>query len=206
MNLQEEIKKIKKLIVELSPNSYGVREFLDFVRERPEVLSHLKFTSFQDLEDYVQDGDIEDLNELRREVENFIKLRKEYVESEIDEIERVVQYLSREENIDVSVSELVDKFENTPEVIMSDDVLNRLENTECNRIKKGELKKVIELAKRYNKYDPLGLKKSLIKGDYKRPLIVKFGDRYHLVAGNTRLCTASALGMKLNVLIVDLGV
>lgn len=206
MKLREEIKKIKKLIVELSPNSYGVREFLDFVRERPEVLSHLKFTSFQDLEDYVQDGDIEDLNELRREVENFIELRKEYVESEIDEIERVVQYLSRDENIDVSVSELVDMFENTPEVTMSDDVLNRLENTECNRIKKGELKKVIELAKRYNKYDPLGLKRSLLKGDYKRPLIVKFGDRYHLVAGNTRLCTASALGMKLNVLIVDLGV
>lgn len=205
MRLQEEIKKIKKLIMELSPNSYGVGEFLDFVRERPEVLSHLKFTSFEDLEDYIQDGNIKDFNELRMEVENFIQSRKEYVESEIDEIERVVQHLSREEGINVSVSELVDMFENTPEVTISDDIINRLENTECNRIKKGELKKVIELAKRYNKYDPLGLKKSLINGDYKRPLILKFGDRYHLVAGNTRLCTASALGMKLKVLIVDLG-
>jgi hypothetical protein len=47
------------------------------------------------------------------------------------------------------------------------------------------------------------LKKSLLKGDYGRPMILKFGDRYHLVAGNTRLCTAAAMGMTPKVLIAE---
>jgi hypothetical protein len=79
-----------------------------------------------------------------------------------------------------------------------------LENTECNTIKKGEMKKVIALAKKYNKQNPLELKKALESGDYKRPLILKFGDRYHLVAGNTRLCTAMAMGIKPKVLIGEI--
>jgi 5'(3')-deoxyribonucleotidase len=45
--------------------------------------------------------------------------------------------------------------------------------------------------------------KSLLKGDYGRPMILKFGDRYHLVAGNTRLCTAAAMGMTPKVLIAE---
>jgi len=48
------------------------------------------------------------------------------------------------------------------------------------------------------------LKKSLKRGDYPRPMILKFGDRYHLVAGNTRLCTAAAMGMKPQVLIAEI--
>lgn len=66
------------------------------------------------------------------------------------------------------------------------------------------MKKVIEIAKKYNKTSPSILKKSLLKDDYDRPLIIKFGDRYHLVAGNTRLCTAAALGMKPQVLIGEI--
>ncbi len=66
------------------------------------------------------------------------------------------------------------------------------------------MKKVIQIAKKYNKENPLVLKKALQSGDYKRPLILKFGDRFHLVAGNTRLCTAAAMGMKPKVLIGEL--
>jgi hypothetical protein len=60
------------------------------------------------------------------------------------------------------------------------------------------------LAKQYNKQHPKELKKALLSGDYKRPLILKFGDRYHLVAGNTRLCTAAALGIKPQVIIGEI--
>ena len=60
-----------------------------------------------------------------------------------------------------------------------------------------------EVAKKYDKTPPSVLKKSLLKGDYGRPMILKFGDRYHLVAGNTRLCTAAALGMTPKVLIAE---
>jgi len=48
------------------------------------------------------------------------------------------------------------------------------------------------------------LAKKLIRGEYDRPLILKFGDRYHLVAGNTRLSTAAALGIIPIVLIGEL--
>jgi hypothetical protein len=71
-------------------------------------------------------------------------------------------------------------------------------------IKKGEMKKVVDLAKKYNKTKPAELRKLLLSGDYRRPLIIKFGDRYHLVAGNTRLCTAAALGVKPKVLIGEI--
>ena len=82
-----------------------------------------------------------------------------------------------------------------------DDIWSKLENTESNEIKKGEMKKVVDLAKKYNKTKPVELRKLILSGDYRRPLIIKFGDRYHLVAGNTRLCTAAALGVKPKVLI-----
>ena len=54
------------------------------------------------------------------------------------------------------------------------------------------------------KQHPKELKKALLSGDYRRPLILKFGNRYHLVAGNTRLCTAAALGIRPQVLIAEI--
>jgi len=84
------------------------------------------------------------------------------------------------------------------------EVWGKLENTESNQIKKGEMDKVKELAKRYRKSNPIKLAKKLIRGEYDRPLILKFGDRYHLVAGNTRLSTAAALGIRPVVLIGEL--
>ena len=108
------------------------------------------------------------------------------------------------EDINVSVEDIYNAFDDASEVTLPTKVLEKLENTEANKVKKGEMKKVIAIAKKYNKENPLVLKKALESGDYKRPLILKFGDRYHLVAGNTRLCTASAMGMKPKVLIGEI--
>jgi hypothetical protein len=66
------------------------------------------------------------------------------------------------------------------------------------------MKKVVAIAKKYNKTSPLELKKALLDNEYNPPLILKFGDRYHLVAGNTRLCTAAALGIKPRVIIAEI--
>jgi hypothetical protein len=48
------------------------------------------------------------------------------------------------------------------------------------------------------------LAKDLKSGVYDRPLILKFGDTYYLVAGNTRLSTAAALGMRPIVIIGEI--
>lgn len=132
------------------------------------------------------------------------KKEENQLEKEVDEFQRVVQYLSRKEGIDISVIDLVRAFRNAEETLIPDEVWGKLENTESNQIKKGEMNKVKKLAKRYRKSDPIKLAKKLIRGEYDRPLILKFGDRYHLVAGNTRLSTAAALGIRPIVLIGEL--
>jgi hypothetical protein len=79
-----------------------------------------------------------------------------------------------------------------------------LENTESNEIEKNDTETVMRIAKMYRKTNPKILARAIKRGNYKRPLIVKFGERYHLVAGNTRLCTAAALGVNPKVFIADI--
>ena len=201
MNLSEQVFKIKNLIYELSPQSEGVQELIQIVVEFPELLKYMGFPKQNDFEEFVSDASYEEFSQLRKEVEHFFNRRKKYFNDEMDEFERVVQDLSRNEGIDVSVDDVVDVFTRAKEVTLTDDIWSKLENTESNEIKKGEMKKVVDLAKKYNKTKPVELRKLLMSGDYRRPLIIKFGDRYHLVAGNTRLCTAAALGIKPKVLI-----
>ena len=126
------------------------------------------------------------------------------LESEMDELQRVVQDLSRDENIEITVDQLVNAFNKSNETTLTDDIWEKLENTESNEIGKDNWKAVFGIAKKYNKTDPTKLKKSIEKGDYKRPLIINFGDRYHLVAGNTRLSTASAMGINPKVFIAKI--
>jgi hypothetical protein len=132
------------------------------------------------------------------------KKEESQLDKEMDEFQRVVQDLSRDEGIDISVIDVVRAFRNAEETLLPAEVWGKLENTESNQIKKGEMNKVKKLAKRYRKSDPIKLAKKLIRGEYDRPLILKFGDRYHLVAGNTRLSTAAALGIRPIVLIGEL--
>ena len=204
MRLNEELYQIRKLIFELSPQSSGIKEFIELVRSYPELLTHMNFTNMKDLQEFLSDASYQDFEELRKEADFFIDRRKRYFKSEMDEFERAVQDLTRNEKIELSVDKLLDAFTKAKETKITEKVWNSLENTECNKIKKGEMSKVISLAKKYNKQNPKELKKALESGDYKRPLIVKFRERYHLVAGNTRLCTAAALGMKPQVLIAEI--
>ena len=129
---------------------------------------------------------------------------KSYINSEMDEIERAVQDLSRDEDIDISVKEVKEKFKNVEPKKLTKSIWSKLENTESNEIDKGDMESVEKVAKKYNKTNPNKLKKVLESGDYNPPMIIQFGDRYHLVAGNTRLCTAAAMGIIPNVLIIKI--
>lgn len=126
------------------------------------------------------------------------------IDEEHHEIKRVVQYLNREEGIDISLKKLKELFKNAKEVQLTKKIWRELENTESNKIRKGSFKKVKGIAKKYGKTDPNILAKQLWSNNYNRPLIVKFGDRYHLVAGNTRLSTAAALGITPYVIIAEI--
>ena len=173
------IKKFEKKYPELNDINYG-----ETINE--EVISEISLKS----------SGLDELNKL-------VKNKREYIKGEMDEIERAVQDLSRDGNLKTTVKDVTNAFNKVSEVDLTPYIWFKLENTESNQIKKGEMKKVEALANQYNKSSPLKLKKSLLKGDYDRPMILKFGDRYHLVAGNTRLCTAAAMGMTPKVLIAE---
>ena len=129
---------------------------------------------------------------------------KKDAKKEEDEIQRAVQDLSRLHNFNTSVSELTREIVNSSPQPLSSEIWDVLENTESNEIEKGDFDSVFRLAQKYNKSNPLKLIKKLKKGTYNPPIIVRYDDKYRLVAGNTRLCTAKAMGINPNVLIIDL--
>jgi hypothetical protein len=204
MKLNEQVNRIKNLIFELSPHSSGVQELIDVVKDKPELLKHMGFRDLESFLQFVDESSYEEFSTLRDEVKFFLDRRDKYFHKEMDEFERASQDLSRDEGLDISVKDMVKAFQRAKEVQIPREVWDKLENTESNQIKKGEMKKVVALANQYNKQHPSELKKAMLSGDYRRPLIVKFGDRYHLVAGNTRLCTAAALGIRPMVIIADI--
>jgi len=197
-------KLYESLITELSPKSTGVDEVMSMFEKKPELLKHLGFRNMDAVKFFIQAADYDDFKELRDDIEKFLEMRNNYFEKEMDEIQRAVQELSRDEGLDISVADVVDALRNSREVKLTDDIWSKLENTESNQIKKGEMKKVVEIAKKYDKTSPYVLKKALVKDEYERPIIIKFGNRYHLVAGNTRLSTAAAIGMKPQVIIAEI--
>ena len=193
----------EEILYEISPKSSGVGNFLEFMKNNPNYMVQIGFKNYQWLEDYVESATYDEFVELLDELETILKQKDKYIGDEMDEIERAVQDLSRDGSFEITVQDVVRAFTKAKEIVIPKDVWLKLENTESNQIKKGEMKKVIAIAKQYNKTSPLELKKALVKDEYNPPLILKFGDRYHLVAGNTRLCTAAALGMRPRVIIAE---
>jgi hypothetical protein len=194
----------QKIINELSPKSTGVSDVLSFLSVRPNLVKRLGFRNFEAVKHFIDAANYDDFDELREDIEKFLEEKEQYLEKEMEEIQRAVQELSRDEGLEISVKDVVEAFRNSNEVTLTDDIWSKLENTESNQVKKGEMNKVVEIAKKYDKTSPYILKKALMKDEYERPLILKFGDRYHLVAGNTRLSTAAAIGMKPQVIIAEI--
>jgi 5-methylthioribose kinase len=86
---------------------------------------------------------------------------KKLIANEIDELQRVVQDLKRNEDLDISLGKLVTAFSKSKEVELSDDIWDNLENTESNEITKGDIDSVRSLAKKYGKTSPDVLVKAL---------------------------------------------
>ena len=61
--------------------------------------------------------------------------KKPDIEGEMDELQRAVQDLSRDENVDISVEQLVKAFNNSNEETLTNDIWGKLENTEYVRKK-----------------------------------------------------------------------
>jgi len=194
----------ESIINEISPRSSGVNDFLEFMKRNPNYMNDMGFRNYDRLEDYVYTANYEEFSDLLNELEELTKKKRSYIDDEMDEIERAVQDLSRDGSLETTVQDVTSAFINASETDLTKNIWSKLENTESNEIKKGEMKKVENIAKKYNKTNPSILKKALLKNQYERPLIIKFGNRYHLVAGNTRLCTAAALGMTPKVLIAEI--
>ena len=128
------------------------------------------------------------------------------IDGEIEEIQRFSQELSRDEGIEVSVDEVIKSLKKSEEQLLTNDIWSVLENTESNEVEKGDWETVEKIAREYKKTSPKVLKKEIESGEYKRPLIAELDGRYILMAGNTRLCTAAAMGENLNVFIAKIDV
>jgi hypothetical protein len=59
---------------EINLKSTGIKEFFDYINENPDAIMHLGFSSIQKLVRYVEDADIRDWDELRKELEDYKKL------------------------------------------------------------------------------------------------------------------------------------
>jgi hypothetical protein len=132
------------------------------------------------------------------------KIFKPDIEGEIEEFQRTSRDLRRREKINISVEELVRSFDDLKEQTLVNNVWLKLENTESNKIEKNDWVSVIKIARRYKKTNPKKLKRDIENNDYERPLILKMGDRFILIAGNTRLCTAAAMGVNPKVFIGEI--
>jgi len=143
------------------------------------------------------------LNKEKSLTEHKEKIISPNIKGEMEEIERATQDLNRHHKFNVSVRDMVEAFQESEPIPLYSEIWDKLENTESNQIEQGDFNSVFRIADIYDKSNPLKLAKKLRDGTYKYPLIVRFNDQYHLVAGNTRLSTAAALGITPMVFIAD---
>ena len=52
------------------------------------------------------------------------------IQGEIEELQRVTQYLNRDEGLDITVNDLVNAFQKSKEITLDNETWSQLENTE----------------------------------------------------------------------------
>lgn len=84
---------------------------------------------------------------MKRLIENIVRLQELMgvqsikqlsVDDEIEEIERTVEYLHDDEGLNITPQEIVKSLKRSPEFVISDEIWNKLENTESNEIEVGD--------------------------------------------------------------------
>lgn len=136
---------------------------------------------------------------------SFESDREEYfkypnIEKEEGEFGRV----AKEFGVETSV--LMFQARNGELLQLTEDLLERLENTDANSIKVGSWEAVNDHSNPDGVYkrDWEELKRKMELGKVlDAPIIMKIGDRYHLVSGNTRLMVSRAKGIYPKVLLFE---
>ena len=82
------------------------------------------------------------------------KINRPDIDGEMEEIQRVTQYLNRDEGFHTNVSEVISSFDKSIEVTIPEDVWSNLENTESNQIEQGDMESVYKIADTYDKSNP----------------------------------------------------
>lgn len=119
------------------------------------------------------------------------------IEREEGEFERVAQTFG------IETSVLMFQARNGELITLNEKLWQKLENTDSNRFETGDWEKVEEFSNSVDR-DWNDLKNKLAAGtQLDAPIIMQFGDRYHLVSGNTRLMVARAEGLKPTVLLFE---
>lgn len=116
------------------------------------------------------------------------------IEKKEGEFERVAQTFA----FGIETSVLMFLARDGEMITLDDDLWQRLENTDSNRLEEGDWNQVDEYGNMAER-DWHSVDSNLNGMD--APIIMQFGDRYHLVAGNTRLMVARARGISPKVLL-----
>lgn len=104
----------------------------------------------------------------------------------------------------VELSVLEYQAQNGELIILNTEIWNSLENTDSKDIEINDWEKIENLSSQVGK-DWKDIKNKLKTGTtLDAPIIVKFGDRYHLVSGNTRLMVSKAKGVNPKVLLFEI--
>lgn len=69
-------RQLDRLLNELSPKSSGVSDFLKKIEDTNGALTHLGFKSMKSLKDFISDGDYDDFQELKDDLEKFLQTPK----------------------------------------------------------------------------------------------------------------------------------
>ncbi len=122
------------------------------------------------------------------------------IEAERGEFERV----SRTFNVDIDTLMFL-AAEESRLIPLNASIWDVLENTDSNRLEKGNWGEVQACSEAHTRIRDWKKFKNLEESSepIAAPIILKFGDIYHLVAGNTRLMVARALGITPMVLMFE---
>ncbi len=128
-------------------------------------------------------------------------------ENETGEIERVARKFSPDDPL-LFVHKFYDRARLAQLVELSDDVWNKLDNTDSTDITLNDWTMVAHNAEEGHVEHPrpwqLMKEKLETGGALDAPIIAKIGDIFHLVSGNTRLMVSRAAGIRPRVIVVDM--
>jgi len=122
---------------------------------------------------------------------------------EMGEIERTAKTYAPD-NVQQFIHDFVVKAQKSSLVFLSEDIWSVLENTDSYDVQKGDWD-FVNYAATENDRDWTSKREAIKAGkEMHAPIILKIGDAYHKVAGNTRLMVARCLGIIPKVLIVEM--